>query len=212
MEKLILRSFLIVTTLTTLVSCGGEISSDPTGIDAYAITHDQFSEKTQDTLSGIGVVRFITPLSSTEQTLKLRGSLDLITGSSIIAYFYSDSLNLTNNSGVEVQFIRSGAAVEGKIVVRSSVSNMATGRLAFYVPSNLDVIVQVRSITNSSTRVLIWRRDAVTYTVAQADINTTNNSHITPMLPNYGGLGNYAGLGIQNATVTAAQISTATVQ
>lgn len=209
MEKLILRNFIakafFIVGFILVAGCGGEVIDGTTGLDGYTVTSDTFSEKTSSSLVGTGTVRFDNPLTLNEPTLWLKGSLDLVSNSSITAKFFSSSLTLSDSSGIEVQFSRSGASVLGQIVVRGSTSTITSSRLSFYVPANLELLIQVLSTTNGS-RVVVWRKDSVTYSLANADINTQTSGNVSPNLPAQGGLGTYAGLTLVNSTVTKATV------
>ncbi|MNJ94668.1 hypothetical protein D3C87_123700 [compost metagenome] len=206
MEKLLLRFTSSLLIVLSLAACGPGNSTDaPVGLDAYTPVNDLFGEKTSTVLAGSGVVRFNSPMIGQDQSFKLKGSLDTLSGSYIGVVFYSNSLNITNNSGVEVRFTRFNATVQGNITVRSASSTIDSARFAFYYPANLDVVIQVKN-SPSGARILIWRRDLVTYSIANVDVDSSLIAHVSPSLPAYGGQGNFIGLTMNFATVTAAQI------
>lgn len=175
------------------------------GLDAYLPVNDLFTEKTQSRLSGSGTIRFSSPLIGQDMAFKLSGSLDALQTSYIGVVFYSNNLTVTNNSGIEVRFTRDNAGVLGDIIVRSAISAVTSPRMNFYFPASLDVIIQVKNASNGA-RVVVWRRDSVTYSLATADFDSADSTTINPTLPNYGGLGNFIGITMNFATVTGARV------
>lgn len=202
MEKLLLALVFV-----SLAACGSVSDSSPTNLDSYNIVTGSFGTSSESNLSGVGTIRFVNTLSGVSAThhIRLAGSLDLLSGSTLSVILFSDSLIVDNESGVEIRFSRTGASVEGLIRVQNSTGNMDQTKLNLYFPAQLDLLIQVTN-SSSGARVLVWRRDFVTYSIANADIDSSALSDVSPALPSTGGLGLYAGLKLNNATVTSAQI------
>ncbi|HEX7675727.1 MAG TPA: hypothetical protein VF412_16240 [Bdellovibrio sp.] len=218
MEKFILR-FLKLTIFATFafsaVSCSPGTTDDITGLDPYLVNSGSFSQSDSNTLAGTGAVRFTNVLGGiyTNNSFALKASLDS-TGNSVTVIMNSSNMAMTSSSGgVAITFTRSGANVVGSIAVNgNSAVTLNASNLSFYVPTALDVIIDVHNISSSRAHVLIWRRDATTvYTAANADIDTDVSSDYTGTYPASAGAGVYYGLNINGATVTAAQLGAAQV-
>lgn len=211
MEKLILKYLFILGTLTLAACSPGEVA-DVSGLDSYSIVSGSFSQADSTALHGTGTVRFSTSLPgvASSRSLTLKASLnDTISASTVTAVLYASDLNIAGSSGVAVKFIRQGASVAAQIAVNGNSGNVSTDSLSFYFPTALDVIIDVHNVGTKS-RIYIWRRDNVVYAPTSADIDS--EADLSPSLPaNQKGAGLFAGLILQNATVTAAQISTSKV-
>jgi len=217
-EKLVLRfpikkfgNFLIVSALAaslSLTACSPGAVDDSSVIDSYTVVSGSFSESSATTISGIGSVRFVNVMNGivSSNALALKAQLDN-TNSSITAIMNSNNTLMNSSSGgVAISFTRLGAGVTGSIAVNGNSITMNQGRLSFYVPSALDLIIEVHNISATKSRVLIWRRDVAVYAAANADIDTDNASTITGTYPSQGGSGQFYGLSLNGATVTAAAL------
>lgn len=210
MEKFILK-FLALSPVLFLVACGTVEPEDISGLDPYTVISGAFDKADSDEVSGIGTIRFSSLLPSTNRSMALKAQLDgPISNSWVAATFYSSDIGLAANNGLVVRFDRSGINVIGSVTFNGNTVQMNASRLSAYFPASLDVIIDVKNIAPKA-RVLIWRRDMVTYSVASADINSDLGTDVAGTLPSQYGAGSYAGLTVNNATVTAAKISLAKV-
>ncbi len=215
MEKLILKSLLVISMTLGLAACGAVTTPDITGLDQYTYVSGGFNTANDTTLDGTGVVRFteVLPGILTGRALKIKAQLDqTIALSSVTAAFYSSSLSLATNNGVFVKFIRSGINVNVEISVNGTTSTVNSSRVTTYFPASLDLVVEVHNEA-AKVRVFVWRRDNMIYSATTADIDTERVGDISPALPSSSsGTGQFAGLILQNAVVTAAQMIIPRVQ
>ncbi len=218
MEKLILRfplktvgQFLKVSALAAslgLTACSPGATDDSSGIDSYVVTNGSFTQATTTTISGIGSVRFLNVMNGvfSSNSLALKAQLDF-SNNSVTAIFNSNNTIMNSSTGgVAVSFTRSGASVIGSVYVNGSSVTMNQSRLSFYVPSALDLIIEVHNISASKSRVLIWRRDVTVYSAANADIDTDNSTDYSGTYPSQGGSGQFYGLNLNSATITGATL------
>lgn len=206
MEKLILKSLLVLS-LFSLAACSGVEPTDVSGIDSNVIVSSSFSEYSSEKIHGSGTIRFLDSLTvSSSKSFALKASLDdTIAMSSVSVIMYSANSVMPTNDGIMVTFSRSGASVNAQINYNGNAAMVNTSRLSFYFPTSLDLIVEVHNV-NSKARVLVWRRDMVEYAPATADIDTERAGDLNSSLPVQRGAGPYAGLIIQNSTVTAGRL------
>ncbi|WP_373997701.1 hypothetical protein [Bdellovibrio bacteriovorus] len=205
MEKLILKSFLALSFLT-IAACSPAEVTDVSGIDSNTAISGSFQEYDANKIQGIGTIRFTTVLPvSSSRSMALKTSLDNVTSSSVSTVFYSSNAAIPSTNGVSVTFTRSGASVTAQISINGNSSMVSSSRLTFLVPTALDLIVEVHNV-NSKARVLIWRRDQITYSPAVADVDTERSGDLVSSLPTQTGGGGFVGLIIQNSTVTAARV------
>ncbi|WP_413612290.1 hypothetical protein [Bdellovibrio sp. HCB-110] len=206
MEKFILKSLLALS-LFSLAACSGVEPTEVSGIDSNVIVSSSFSEYSSEKIHGSGTIRFLDSLTvSSSKSFALKASLDdTIAMSSVSVIMYSANSVMPTNDGIMVTFSRSGASVNAQISYNGNAAMVNTSRLSFYFPTSLDLIVEVHNI-NSKARVLVWRRDMVEYAPATADIDTERAGDLNSSLPVQRGAGPYAGLIIQNSTVTAGRL------
>lgn len=207
MEKFILKSLLALS-LFSLAACSGVEPANVSGIDSNVIVSSSFSEYSSEKIHGSGTIRFLDSLTvSSSKSFALKASLDdTIAMSSVSVIMYSaNSVMPTNNDGIMVTFSRSGASVNAQISYSGNAAIVNTSRLSFYFPTSLDLIVEVHNV-NSKARVLVWRRNQVEYAPATADIDTERAGDLNSSLPVQRGAGPYAGLIIQNSTVTVGRL------
>lgn len=210
MEKFILK-ILTLCPIVFLTACGAVEQEDISGIDPYTVLSGAFDKADSEEISGIGTIRFSSHLASSNRSMALKAQLDgPINNSWVAATFYSSDIGLAANNGLIVRFDRSGVNVIGSVTFNGTTVQMNANRLGAYFPASLDIIIDVKNIAPKA-RVLIWRRDMVTYSIAAADINSDLNSDVSGVLPTQYGAGSFAGLTVNNATVTAAKISVAKV-
>nr|BFD60000.1 hypothetical protein CKG001_21070 [Bdellovibrio sp. CKG001]BFD63407.1 hypothetical protein BdHM001_20880 [Bdellovibrio sp. HM001] len=208
MEKSILKSLFILVVLASAGCAPGEVESI-SGLDSYTVTGGSFSQADSNTVNGTGSITFtstVPNLSSRSMTLK--ASLNNITLGTVTAVMYSNSTVLPSNSGVQVKFIRNGASVAVKISVNGTTLDVTGGNTSFFFPTALDVVIDIHNV-GTKTRVYVWRRDMTIYSPETADIDS--NSDLSGSLPNALAGGTINGLILENATVTAAQVSTSKV-
>lgn len=212
MEKFFLK-FLSLLSLSTLVACSAAEPEVTSGIDSNTIVSGSFNTYDASKIEGTGTIFFVQNLAiSSSRALFLTGSLDnTIASSSITAVFYSQNSAIPSTDGVTVSFIRSGASVNAQIGINGNSSMVNSSKLIYYFPSSLDLIVEVHNV-NSQARVLIWRRNSLDYTPQSADVDTARQGDLVSSLPVQTGSGPYAGLIIQNSTVTTAHLDTQKVQ
>lgn len=209
MEKLFLRFFLFLA-LLGLLSCGTSSTDGFFGIDDYAYVSGSFSEADTSALVGSGVVRFTSPAGGiyTSESLELAGELDN-TGNSVAVVFHSNDMTLPDTSGVIVKFTRtSGAALSGIISVGGAAVAITDSRLLFITPGSFDVIIEVHN-TLPAARVLIWRKDSVTYSLANVDVDSNVAADLNGSSLSGWGQGVYAGLKLSGARVTQASMGSA---
>ncbi|MBO9665641.1 MAG: hypothetical protein J7501_02365 [Bdellovibrio sp.] len=216
MEKLILKliSFIAILSLT---ACGGGTATDITGIDSFTpLAGSSFSKSDSDTLSGIGAVRFISPLNGvlSNNSLALKTQLDGTLYASTTVIFNSNDLNVANNSGIAIKFVRNGINVTASVGVNGTWVTVDSSITNAYMPLSLDLIIDIHNNTGNSnkTRVLIWRRTYTPYSAASADLDTNSAGDISGAYPaSAQAAGTFAGLRLDNSTVTAASVGTAKV-
>lgn len=212
MEKFILRFLILATISLSLASCGGGMADTSSGIDSYVVTNGAFTTTTSDNITGLGGVRFVNVLNGifSYNSIALKAQLDA-TGNSVTVFMNTSATVMTNSSagGIAITFQRSGASVLANIAVNGSSVSVNASQLVFYVPSAIDVIIDVHNISASQSRVMIWRRDLTVYNSTNADVDTNTPSDYSGTYPNQGGQGQNAGLYLNNATVTGANIGIA---
>lgn len=208
MEKFLLKSFLALSFLF-LAACSGAEPDNTDGIDSNTAVSGSFSTHDNSKIEGSGTVMFTELLNlSSNRSLALAGSLnDAVGSSALTAVFYTNNSAIPSTDGIAVAFIRSGASVNVQISYNGNSSMVESSKLAFYFPAALDVIIDFHNV-NSQARVLIWRRNLVEYAVATADVDTSRTGDLATPLPIQRGAGPYAGLILQNATVTSARLGT----
>ncbi len=212
MEKFILK----ISTLACVIllnSCGGSSDdADFIPIDKNIQVSGIFSEYSSNKIIGTGTLRFLTTIPVlTSRSLYLKGTLDELITSSISAIFYSPNSAVPSSEGIVVKFSRSGINVSIEISVNNQSVSVTSPKISFYIPTSLDVIIDVHNI-NNRTRVLIWRKDTLDYAVASADVDTDRTGDINQNLPAQAGAGGFVGLILENATVSSARVDSPTIQ
>ncbi|HWU43846.1 MAG TPA: hypothetical protein VN132_10420 [Bdellovibrio sp.] len=196
------------------MACSPAAVDDSSGIDSYVVASGSFDTANATKISGLGNIRFVNVLNGifSNNSMALKAQLDL-SGNSVTAIFNSNNSVMNSSAGgVAVTFTRSGASVIGSIAVNGSSVTMDPSRLSFYVPAALDVIIDVHNISSTRAHVLIWRRDSTIYSAGSADIDTDNSTDYSGTYPtNAAGAGTFAGLSLNNATVTGSSIGLAKV-
>lgn len=212
MEKLILKSLVLVAALS-LAACAQK-EEEVKGVDAYVTINDNFTQKDTDGLDGSGAVRFSNTLPgiTSNQSIEIKGSLR--PGGSVSVVMNSDDLALSDSKGVIFQLIRSSTTTDtrpsARILVQGVAVNVAATRLAYYNAQDFNVIIEVHN-TPTSTRVLVWRKDYINFSLANVDVDTATASHLSSTFPGGSGQGIFAGLKLVNSKLTAAQIGDAKV-
>lgn len=210
MEKFILKSLLILGFLATAAcSSGGEVE-DISGLDSYSVVSGSFSQADSTALhiaGTTGVVRFTSTLPgvSSSRSISLKASLNNVTLSDVSAVFYASDSSVSGSTGIVVTFSRTGASVNASITFNGQTCTVTSSDMGFYIPNNIDVVIDVHNVGTKS-RVYIWRRDNLVYAPTSADVDS--NSDVSSALPTAVGPGTFAGLILNYATVTAAQVST----
>ncbi|UXR63194.1 hypothetical protein EZJ49_08900 [Bdellovibrio bacteriovorus] len=208
MEKSILKSLFILVVLASAGCAPGEVESI-SGLDSYTVTGGSFSQSDSSIVQGTGSITFTSSVPNfSSRSMALKASLDNITLGTVTAVMYSNSTVLPSSSGVRVKFIRTGASVSMQISVNGSTQNVTGGNTSFFFPTALDVVIDVHNV-GTKTRVYVWRRDLTAYAPETADIDS--NTDLSGSLPNAVGNGTLNGVILENATVTAAQVSTSKV-
>ncbi|QDK45973.1 hypothetical protein DOM22_12830 [Bdellovibrio sp. ZAP7] len=203
--------FLLVGATLSLVACGGT-STDVTGIDPYTQIGGTLTTATADEISGIGKVRFVTPLAGvlTNNSIKFKAALDgSSTNSTATIVFNSNDLNITESTGIAVKFSRTGVNVSCQIGVNGNWVTVASSITNMYAPLALDFVIDIHNNTGGSnkTRVLIWRYTP--YAATTADVDTNSSGDLTSSYPAaQQAPGIYTGIIVNQATVTGAAIST----
>lgn len=196
------------------MACSGSKLEEVFGIDANTQIVGSFSQydNAKITTSGTGRVRFTNTLvTASSRSFNLKAALDQsINNSSVAVIFHSSDATVPTSNGIVVKFSRNGASVDVKIAVNGNNggagSTVTSSQLVYYYPASLDVILDVHNV-NGQARVLIWRRDVVGYTAANADVDTARSGDISPSIEGLAGAGGYVGLEITNASVSAAQVT-----
>lgn len=208
MEKSILKSLFILVVLASAGCAPGEVEPI-SGLDSYTVTGGSFSQHDSSTVQGTGSITFTSSVPNfSSRSMALKASLNNITLGTVTAVMYSNSTVLPSSSGVTVKFIRNGASVGVQIGVNGSVQNVTGGNTSFFFPTALDVVIDVHNV-GTKTRVYVWRRDLTVYAPETADIDS--DTDLSSSLPTAVGNGTINGLILENATVTAAQISNSKV-
>lgn len=216
MEKLILK-LLSILAILSLAACSSGTSTEVTGLDSYTpLATSSFSQSTQDTLSGIGAVRFNNPLPGVllNNSFALKAQLDGSINASLTVVFNSNDLNIGTGTGIAIKLYRTGASVYASIGVNGNWVNVNSAITNMYAPLALDLIIDIHNNTGSSnkTRVLIWRRAYSPYAATTADVDTNSAGDLTSTYPAaQQAAGLYTGLHLDNATVTTAQVGSANV-
>lgn len=208
MEKFVLTTLTFLA-LGFLAACSGAEVAETAGIDSNTSVSGNYSVYTADKIEGSGTLRFaeLLPISS-NRSMHLKASLDsTLALSSLTVIFYSSNALMPSNNGLAVALTRSGANVDVQISFNSSLANVSSSKLAFYFPTDLDLIIEFHNV-NSKARVLVWRKNMVQYAAANADIDTDRSGDLDTSLASQNGAGSYVGLILKNATVTTARIET----
>ncbi|UYL07658.1 hypothetical protein B9G69_011430 [Bdellovibrio sp. SKB1291214] len=216
MEKFFLRfprqiTFLLLSgALFALNACGGS-STNATGIDAYTQIGGTLTTANSDEISGIGKVRFVTPLSGilTNNSFVFKAALDGSINATTTIVFNSNDLNVSESSGIAIKFIRSGINVSCQIGVNGNWVTVASSITNMYAPLALDFVIDIHNNTGNSnkTRVVIWRYTP--YSATTADIDTNSSSDLTGSYPStQQAAGVYTGVIVNQATVTGAAVGT----
>ncbi|XGC79655.1 hypothetical protein ACES2L_09980 [Bdellovibrio bacteriovorus] len=210
MEKLILRSVLLVS-LFILTSCAApEEAPDSVGIDANTIISGSFSNYDNLSVAGTGTLFFTDVLATSRRAFQLKASLDNITTSWVEVIFYGSNSSFPGTNGISIYFQRNGASVSSIVVFDNAASSVTATNLAYYFPTDIDVFIEVHN-DGSKARVLVWRRNMVSYVAASADIDTNRAGDLASAMPNTVGSGGFVGLRMQSATVTSAKVISAKV-
>lgn len=217
MEKFILR---FSNTISILALCGallslsgcGSSSSEATGLDTYTQIGGTLTTATANEISGIGKIRFVTPLSGilTNNSFTYKAQLDGSTTASSTIVFNSNDLNVGENSGIAIKFTRNGINVGAQVGVNGNWVTVASSITNMYAPLALNFIIDIHNNTGSSnkTRVVIWRYTP--YTAATADIDTNSSADLSGSYPStQQAPGIYTGITVNQATVTGASVGTA---
>lgn len=209
MEKLILKSLFLVVALALAGCTPGEVE-DISGLDDYSYVSGNFSQSDKTALhtSTFGTVRFNSTLPgvASSRSIKLKASLnESLTDSSVTVTFYNPQQSVPASSGISVTFTRSGASVTGTITVNGTSRTINSAAMTYFYPTSLDVVMDIHNV-GTKPRILIWRRDRTIYGVDTADVDSERD--LASPLPNGAATGLFAGLTLERATVTAAQIST----
>ncbi|MEN0057462.1 MAG: hypothetical protein AAGB31_01400 [Bdellovibrio sp.] len=197
---------LLLSWALVLISCSGQVEKT-SGIDSNTVITGSFQTYDETTIEGSGTLRFMESLSVlTSRAFVLKASLDsTIAMSSVTVNMYSSSATVALTNGVAVTFTRSGASVVAEVSINGNTATVNSTRMAYYYPTNLDVIIEVHNV-NTKARVLVWRRDLIEYSVLTADIDTDRSGDLLSSLPTQRGQGPYVGLILNNATVTTARL------
>ncbi|KYG63114.1 hypothetical protein AZI86_15475 [Bdellovibrio bacteriovorus] len=213
MEKLVLRSLKIILVLPLiLTACSGSNGLEEVyGIDSNTQIVGSFSQYDNAKITASGPaarVRFTATVpQASSRAFNLKASLDqTINNSAVSVIFHSDDATVPNTRGIVVKFSRNGASVDVTISVNGTSRTVSSSKLAFYYPASLDLILDVHNVNNQA-RVLIWRRDVVGYTAANADVDTSRSGDLSSSLTGLSGAGGFVGLEILNATVSAASVT-----
>ena len=206
MEKLVLK-VLLTSSLLLLGACSGSEITEVSAIDGNTPISGNYNTYSNSKIEGSGTLRFneTLPIVSS-RSIALKASLDsTIASSSVTVVLYSSSMLVPANTGIAVTFTRSGSNVIAQISFNGNGAQVKGSNLAFYFPTSLDVIIDVHNINNKA-RVLVWRRNAIEYTALNADFDSNESTDLESTLPYQTGGGGFAGLILQNATVTSATI------
>lgn len=214
MEKLILKS-LILTSLVVLAACGQK-AEDAAGIAPYTVISGNVSQNDTTVIgtTGDAVLRFNSNLTgvTSNQSIEIKGILQ--PSGSVSVVFNSDDLALANSKGVIVTLNRASAVSDvtctGSVTVKGVTVAIASQRLAYIECLNFDVFIEVHN-TATTTRVLIWRKDLLSYSLANPDVDSAVPAHFQGSFPGGGGQGIFAGLKLHDATLTVAQVGDAKV-
>ncbi|WP_413574940.1 hypothetical protein ACLVWU_11885 [Bdellovibrio sp. HCB290] len=219
MEKFILRFSrqtlisLAGGAILLLSACGGTLSDQGTGIDAYTEIGGTLTTASATEINGIGKVRFLTPLAGvlTNNSFVFKGQLDgSTTTAATTLIFNSNDLNVSENSGIAIKFTRNGINVGVQVGVNGNWVTVSSAITQMYAPLSLDFVIDIHNNTGGSnkTRVLIWRYTP--YAAATADIDTNSSGDLTGSYPaSQQAAGIYTGLIVNQSRVTGAAIGTA---
>lgn len=208
MEKFFLRSLLSLS-IIFLAACSSPTESENTdGIDANSIVSGTFSNYDNLSVTGTGHLLFNeTLVNSSSRAIAIKASLENTPNSMVGAVFYTSDSSLNGSDGISVRFFRTGASVDTYVGYNNISYLVQSANMAYYFPTALDVIIEVHNVSAlSQARVLVWRRDMVSYAVATADIDTNRPNDLVGTPGNVKGSGGYVGLYVQYATVTNARI------
>jgi hypothetical protein len=113
-EKFILKfstKIAICSAVIFAVACAPVEVEDINGLNPYAYVQGNFDQKTDQSLRGTGVVRFIETLPGVQssRSVSLKAELDeSLAPSSVAVVMNSSNTSLPSNNGVVVKFQRSG--------------------------------------------------------------------------------------------------------
>lgn len=206
MEKFILRSVLLLSVLI-LTSCAApEEAPDSVGLDANTVVSGSFSNYDNLSVTGTGTLLFADVLpTSSRRAFQLKASLDNITTSWVEVIFYGSNSAFPGTDGISIYFQRNGAGVNSIVMFNNAASSVTATNINYYFPTDIDVFIEVHN-DGSKARLLVWRRNMVSYVAASADIDTNRAGDLGSAMPNTVGSGGFVGLRMQSATVSSAKI------
>ncbi len=209
MEKFILKSLVILCTLAT-ISCGKATEIEG-GLDNYVYVSGTFTQQDSTALTGTGTVRFTSTLPSINASKSIELTGEIYNTGSITAVFFSDNTALPSNRGVQIKFLRTASAsLNGLITVNGVSVGILDTRLAYITPGSFSLILEVHN-TPSASRVIVWKKDSVSYSLSNVEVDSDTASHLSGAFPSDGGAGLYSGLQLNDAHLTAAVVSDAKV-
>jgi hypothetical protein len=213
-EKLILKSLLLLSFML-LASCGKK-QEDTVGIAPYTVISGNLSQNDTGGIGGSGdaVLRFNSTLSgvTSNQAIEIKGSL--LPAGSVSVIFNSEDLALADNKGVIFTLTRAtepgSTTCAANVSVKGVAVAVATQRLAYINCFDFDVFVEVHN-TATTARLFVWRKDLLSYSIVNADVDSSVSADLQSSFPGGGGQGIFAGLKLHNVTLTGAQVGDAKV-
>lgn len=221
MEKFVLKKSLrslfslgLVLSLISLGACQKAQEEEDEGLAPFTQVSGNFTQKDAKGLEGSGTIRMNSNLPGivSSSSLELKGRLKTA-GSSLAVVLYSDSMSVDPSKGIVVKITRSSALTD-EVTVDIIVQNIPVGvqpsRVAYLRGSDLNLIVEVHN-TLTSARVMLWRKESVTYNLSTVEFDSATASHLKATFPGGGGQGIFAGLILTDARVNSFALGEAKV-
>lgn len=208
MEKFLLKSSLVLSSLLFFAACGGgkdkDNSENAAGFDAYSVISGTLASQSPELLTGSGYVRFNAgaPSNLTPQIVSFRADLPG-EGSSVTIVGYA-SPPLTD--GLQIQFERSGATTLGRIVLNGTAVTFTQAAMAGFQPNNLDLAVELHNDPSSGVRIYVWNAYQSKPDANNALLDTSRTGTLVGTLPGVGAVGTTMGLILSNANVSRGRL------
>lgn len=214
MEKRFLKTLLLGSFILLAASCGKKEEDKSTGVDSYIVVGGSLSQADSEAIAGDAVLRFEStfPGVTSHKGINIKGNLAPSGYVSVI--FNSDDLNMSDAKGVIFKLSRStdplATSCTATVSVQGVTAAVSNTRLAYFNCYSFDLFIEVHN-TPTANRILVWRKELMTYSIANADVDSSSTAHFQTSYPASGGQGIFAGLKLHSATITTARMGDADV-